>query len=559
MKKIFVVATLILITLLGAAIRFYQLGESPKGLYIDEAGQGYSAYSILKTGKDEFAYAYPVVFRSFTDFKTPLYVYLIVPLIPLFDLTTFTVRFPSFLFSVLTFPLLFLIISKLTTESKYKIPLSLLATLLLAISPWHTLFGRTNFECNVALFLFLLGIYLFYISLKKPWVLIFSAIIFTVSLPAYHSERLLTPLTALFLFIRNWKLLTSKSHRYYLIVGVIIAFIITIPTLKVATTPGFLARASGLNIFSHQRQRPSGYIENLNNPAAPLVNSSLYLSTKEFLALYFSYLSPRDMFNLGDYGPRSSFPNLSTFYVWQFPFYILGLYFLIKRKTLVELRILTLFLLIISPIPAAVTRDPYTTIRALPLVIPQIIIISLGILEVIFNAKTKLRLLIYLILTILIIHSILNLYSSAIILNEYHRAKEWDYGVEQISDYIKDKYLKTPIVFDNSRDDLYIALLFFLKYDPQTYQTENFEVSNSEYYTNMNRNLQKKIGKIITKPINWEKDLTIDQYLIGDELAISYQQIAEHQLKLEKDILYPDKSHAFRIVRTNPNYENSQK
>lgn len=39
--------------------------------------------------------------------------------------------------------------------------MGLLTTLLLALSPWHILFGRAGFECTASLFFFILGIYLF--------------------------------------------------------------------------------------------------------------------------------------------------------------------------------------------------------------------------------------------------------------------------------------------------------------------------------------------------------------------------------------------------------------
>lgn len=557
MKRFFLTTlALFLIIALGAFIRFYQLGKAPAGLYIDEAGQGYSAYSILKTGKDEFGKEYPIVFRSFNDFKTPIYIYLVVPLIPIFGLSPFTVRLPSFIFSVLTFPLLYLLLFSLSKS--YRLGIALLTTLLLAISPWHTLFGRTNFECNVALFFFILGLYLFYLGLKKPFFLIISTIFFAISLPAYHSERIITPITVGMLVWRYRKTIFSKANRFYLIIAALVGFIITLPTLSVALSPGFLARASGLNIFSHLRQYPAGFLENYQGVLAPLVNGSWFLSTKEFLSLYISYFSPRFMFNLGDYGPRSSFPDLATFFIWQFPFYILGLYLLFREKKLGELRFLTLWLFFITPIPAALTRDPYTTIRALPLVIPQLIIISFGIIKFLESLTVKFKILAFVGLAVLVIHSVLSLYSSGIVLNEYYRAKEWNWGLEQVADFTKTAE-NIPIIVDNSREEPYIQLLFFLKYDPLTYQKDNFEVPLSEYYTNLTREKQKRIGRIITSPVNWENDLLTDQFLIGDSLSISVQQIKEHQLFLVKEILYPDKSVAFRIVRTNPSFEKQVK
>jgi len=275
-----------------------------------------------------------------------------------------------------------------------------------------------------------------------------------------------------------------------------------------------------------------------------------------------SYFSPRNIFILGDYGPRSSFPNLATFFLWQFPFYLYGLHFLIKRKDLGELHFITMVLLLISPIPAAVTRDPYSTIRSLQMVIPLLIIISLGILNFYEKLKglsvVKRKVFNFRLFNItfagisflIVIYSLGKLYSSVIILNEYHRAEDWNFGFENVADIIKAIDPNISIVVDNSRTEPYSQLLFFLKFDPLTYQNENFEVPLNEYYTNLERNKTKKIGNVITRPIDWEKDLQSVQYLVGDSLAISYEQIEEHKLTLVDEVKFPDGRVAFRIVKT---------
>lgn len=555
-----ILVSLVLLFAIGLAIltRFYKLGEIPSGLYIDEAGQGYSAYSILRTGKDEFGKPYPVVFRSFTDFKTPVYIYSIVPLIPVFGLSAFTVRFPSFIFSILTIPVLYLLLRRLII-GRIALPLSLVTILLLAISPWHILFGRTNFECNLALFFFLSGILTFYEGLRRPFLLVLSAFFFAITVPAYHSQRFLAPAMVLLLAMRHRKVIFNSSHKRWTIFALLLGFILSIPNLFVVWTPGFLARAAGLNIFSNART-PAGYLSDYQGVFSWLVNSRWFLSTQEFLALYISYLLPRQMFNLGDYWLRSSFPELATFFVWQFPFYVVGLYSFFKAK-LGELKFLVLSLLFLAPIPAALTRDPYTTIRALPLVIPQLVIISFGIIcfwawvKGLFGKlglkKVFLPSVIFLSLFIFI-YSLAKLYSSIILLNEYFRAKEWDWGWDKVVETVRSFNPVLPIVVDNSREEAYIELAFYLQYDPATYQRENKEVGLSNYYTDMQRNTTKKLGNIITRPINWEKDLLIEQYLVGDELAISYEQIDKHGLELIREVKYPDKSVAFRIVKTKP-------
>src|SRR3989344_2496279 len=210
MKKFLILSTLCLAVGIGIVTRFYKLGKAPAGLYLDEAAQGYSAYSILKTGKDEFGKAFPTVFRSFNDFKTPVYIYLIVPLIPVFGLTKFTVRFPSFFFSILTIPLIYLLIRKIAPQRNAE-GLGLITSILLALSPWHILFGRTNFECNVALFFFLAGIYFFYDGLKAPKKLLLSAFFLALAIPSYHAQRIVTPIMVVILFLRHKKILFSQK------------------------------------------------------------------------------------------------------------------------------------------------------------------------------------------------------------------------------------------------------------------------------------------------------------------------------------------------------------
>ena len=100
---------LFLAFLVGAFFRFYKLGETPTGLYVDEASLGYNAYSIYKTGLDEYGKSFPVMFRSFSTFQSPVYSYLLVPLIHFLDLSIFSVRLLSALFGVLSIPLLYLL------------------------------------------------------------------------------------------------------------------------------------------------------------------------------------------------------------------------------------------------------------------------------------------------------------------------------------------------------------------------------------------------------------------------------------------------------------------
>lgn len=297
---------------------------------------------------------------------------------------------------------------------------------------------------------------------------------------------------------------------------------------------------------------PWGY-KNSSSSILKLLNTTQALSLKEFASLYTSYFSPRYLFSIGDSGPRSSYPDFGTFFVWQFPLYLAGLYFLVKEKELRLLKIVTFVLLFVSPLPAALTRDPYTTIRSLPMVIPLVIIMGLGLnrlLQINWLAVNRFK---FLIVGFLILVSSVKLFISIVYFNDYFRAQHWDYGWDQVVSVLKNLNPTLPIVVDNTRGEAYIHLLFFLQYNPKKFQSDNFEVSSTEYYTNMTRNKNKKLGNITVKNFQWGIDTDkIEKYLIVDATSISKTQYNDHQMTLIAEILYPNKDVAFRILKTNP-------
>src|SRR3990172_10161443 len=92
---------LALIIFLAIILRFWDLGKNPPSPDWDEVAIGYNAHSLLETGRDEYGIKFPLVFRSFDDYKPPLYFYLTALAVKFFGLNVFAVRFSSALFGVL--------------------------------------------------------------------------------------------------------------------------------------------------------------------------------------------------------------------------------------------------------------------------------------------------------------------------------------------------------------------------------------------------------------------------------------------------------------------------
>ena len=107
-KKFIIHNSLFIILALATALRFWNLGGNPPHLSPDEASLGYNAYSILKTGRDEYGELLPMVFKSFGDYKPGFYVYLTVPFVAVLGLNEWSVRLPSVIAGTVAVYLLYL-------------------------------------------------------------------------------------------------------------------------------------------------------------------------------------------------------------------------------------------------------------------------------------------------------------------------------------------------------------------------------------------------------------------------------------------------------------------
>lgn len=543
MKKYKAGLTLIFILALATFLRMWKLGATPSGFYVDEAAIGYNAFSLLKTGRDEFGMLLPSLLRSFTVFGAPVYSYLLVPIYAVMGMSVFSTRLLTVFSGVLGVFWIYLLVKRIENKT-----MALLMAALLSVSAWHLTYSRTVYEVNLGLTFLLISLWCFYLASKrkKEW-LIGAGFFAAVSILAYTANRITVPLIYLALFYWQRKWLLKQDNRGVLIKAGVLTLVLLLPMILIMKTPGFSSRLSALSIFASSRN-PWGYNPEFQDLSDMVLNHRGLLLLREWMSLYSVFFSPRYLFFLGDPGGRSSFVDIAPLFIWQFPFWLVGIYDYVRNKRLkTELGRLMLAMLVISPLPASVTGDPFASIRALPMVIPHLYLVALG-LKFVFSKYMKIGVLLGF---GLIIFSLLRVYFSFFVINDYFRYKHWNYGARELVERIAE-YPQLPVVLDNSRDELYIEVLFFLKHDPGEYQQDNFEVSPDEYYVNMSRNINKNIGNISTRGIVWSEDIYIDQLLVGDYLAISEDQIKEHCLEKKFEIRGPDRALLYVGVHTNP-------
>jgi 4-amino-4-deoxy-L-arabinose transferase-like glycosyltransferase len=312
---------LIIILIVASVLRLYQLGNVPVSPDWDEAALGYNAYSILETGKDEYGKPFPIILQSFADYKPALYMYLAIPSVALFGLDTFAVRLPSAIFGILTvFATYFLVVELFKRKD-----LALLASFLLAISPWHIQFSRVAFEANVGVALNIFGLLFFLKGLKKPLFLSLSAVFFGLSLYIYQSQKVFTPLFVLLLIIIYRKELFAVAKKY-LIMFFVVGILIVLPMLTlIVTDKQALARAKGVSIFSvetpySQFQREK-YLEDKlqKNNINALFHHKYITYGQEVATGYLAHFDLKWLFLTGDL-ERHHAPNMGLLYLWELPF-----------------------------------------------------------------------------------------------------------------------------------------------------------------------------------------------------------------------------------------------
>ncbi|OGE38075.1 hypothetical protein A3F00_04735 [Candidatus Daviesbacteria bacterium RIFCSPHIGHO2_12_FULL_37_11] len=538
--KLLFTVILILIFFLGAYLRFANLEGNPNGLYVDEASTGVNAWSILKTGRDEYGKSFPLSFRFLGSYTPPLYTYLTSIVIFFNGFSITSVRLVSVVSGVFLIIIFYFIVRSLNILKTKRAVLA--GAALFAISPWAIFYSRIGYEINLAFLLYSLGILFLVLSFNNPKNLIPGFIFLSLSTNAYHSERLLSHITVVCFLILFRKTFLNKSNIKILIFGFLMYLFILIPQVLTFFTPANITRGFGL-FYSGEIVRQIHKLSFL-----PVFLSAPIAFLREFTSQYLAYFSPRNLFFQSDPDLQRSLPEISVFYSWESIFYVIGLFVLIK---LIRLRaskfIIMLFLL--APVPSALTGDPFSTQRALPLLIPVMIIITLG-LDKFFQWRMKFAILV---VFIFITISLLYLYRSLAVLLPNERAKIWGYGFQELAKEIT-KYPDKKFLIDNGRiKPAYIELAFYLKIPPKNLQDAVDQSVKKKYYLNTSWNDHYIMNGFETRTINWEEDIYKNQILVGDELAISQQQANEHFLRQVFEIKSPKGEIIFKGFETNPN------
>lgn len=534
---------LLIVVVIAAFLRLWQLGVVPSSPDWDEVALGYNAYSILKTGRDEYGTWFPRSLRSYDDYKPPLYVYLTVPSVALFGLNTWSVRLPSAVMGVLAVVGTYFLVIELFSQAKISDvrKLALTSAMLLAISPWHLQFSRIAFEANIGITLNVWGVVAFIKGLQSRKWLRISAILFGLALYAYHSERLFIPLLVLLLaLVFRKKLFNGKTS---ILQSAIVGLLVILPLIPVFFNKTTLTRLRGTSALADQTLLLSRSVQKLaedqvhGNPWGIIFDNRRIVWTLKLLDGYLSHYSFKWLFLTGD-NPRHHAPDMGLLYVWEAPFLLWGMYTIARRGSTIARVLFGWFL--IAPIAAAPTTELPHAIRTLVFLPTFQIFTAVGILQSVSRMNSKInRGFLFLLITSLLLLIVFNLtYYFHMYFGHMNLevSQFWQYGYKQAVDYAQShKSAYKKIVVSTKLEQPHMYFLFYTSYDPRMYLARGGTKSGG-FAEERNR-----FDIYEFRPIEWEKEIHDGSVLyIGTPAEINQANL--------KTITYLDQTEAMRIA-----------
>ena len=179
----------ILVIAVGIFVRVFRFGQLPGGFNQDEAFAAYEAYSLLNFGKDSAGYSFPTYFVSWGSGMNVLESYLSIPFIWLFGCSEVVFRLPQLIVSLISMPVLYLILKRLFGQT-----VALIGLGLMAFSPWHIMLSRWGLESNLAPGFLLFGFYFLIKGITNNRYFLLSALFYGISLYSYSITWMVVPL-----------------------------------------------------------------------------------------------------------------------------------------------------------------------------------------------------------------------------------------------------------------------------------------------------------------------------------------------------------------------------
>lgn len=345
----------------------------------------------------------------------------------------------------------------------------------------------------------------------------------------------------------------KQLPKKHLLAAAVLLFILSLPiVLPTVTTGG--GRLKVMSVFSYRR--PAEEINQIlfqdkgSQFIFKLFHSENLAFARGILGRYFNHFSGKFLFFEGDWSSqRHSVPYAGVLYYIDLLFLTLGVIYLIREK--IAGRNFIWYWLLISPLPAALSRDAIQAVRSLNMVLPLMIIIGCGMYQIYGWLRSQRKILLVAGYWLLIAGF---LWCFAYYLDQYyihysvHSSQFWQYGYKEVVNFIypiENNYSK--IIFTQKWGQPYIYWLFYSQYNPAAYQKQARLTENP--YGDVGQ--VEKIDKIEFRNVYWPADRGLKNTLfVGDEYGLPLVDIDPDQAIILEEVKFLNGEIAFRIVET---------
>jgi 4-amino-4-deoxy-L-arabinose transferase-like glycosyltransferase len=356
---------LLAISIFVAFTYFAGVPNNPPGFFIDEASIAYNAHTIALQGIDEHGQTFPLYFRAFGEYKSPVYIYVLA--------AVFRVTGPSILAARILSAILGLTASLLLGLLAFRISRRRIIGFIIfigaALTPWLFEVSRLVFEVTLLpalLALFLLCLHRASKQEKWSWrIAVVLGALLGLMIYSYSAARLLAPLFALGLVF----FVTRQRWR-----GVVLTWFIFALTL--APLAYFSVRHPGA---LGERFKYVTYVKPTDSRPDIVFR---------FLKNYARDFSPRSWLIKGDPEPRHHLPGMGSLLASVAILGALGFAVVLLRYRREAWWRFVLYGLLVSPIPASLTLDHFHTLRLIGLPV-FLLVLAVPAIEFLYGKRSE--------------------------------------------------------------------------------------------------------------------------------------------------------------------------
>lgn len=482
---------IILILFFALFLRLFWLNTFPTGITNDELHFILNAKAVWLNGTDIRAQWHPLSFTTIpheTSSEIPFL--LISPFIGPLKLNLFNARLPYAIISVLTILFLYLLVKKLLGAKT-----AFFVALVSAINPWSIYVSRTSFDPPLAVFFFVVSLYL--LISAKYWQILLTFIPLSLAFYSYIGTKIIflpfvfIILTYLYLkqhrYLKQYLLLfllcSLITFRYFLIIN-------RQPDTRLSEIASPFSPKIALDVDLERSQL-------ISSPLTPIFSNKITLYFRHFITKYLDNFSPRVLFLNGDETFYVSLWQHGYFYYLDFFFIIFGLLILFKVNR--RLCFLVISLILISPIPGAIRADKMSAFAFHSALQYPFLFILLGI------GLSRLPQKLYLPIFTIYLFSLLNFYYIYFFRYPIYQPEGFNLSSRLVSKYLayESPLRRRIFVLTPEPEVLFRSYLFYTNtFIPQT--TENvFNIKNITFTSDpQNINLSEKDTLVAHYSIN---------------------------------------------------------